>query len=130
MIVAVTGEVPVFVAVNAGVLPEPLAARPMLVVEFVHVNVVPGTGLVNATDGTPAVLQYAMFATLVTVGVGLTVIVNWIDDPTHVAPALEYEGVTVIVAVIGAVVVLVATKAGIVFVPLAAMPIAVVDELH
>jgi hypothetical protein len=44
VIVAVIGEVVAFVAVNAGTLPEPLAASPMAVLLFVHVNVVPLTG--------------------------------------------------------------------------------------
>ena len=37
VIVATTGVVPVFSAVNAGIVgPEPLAAKPILVVLFVH----------------------------------------------------------------------------------------------
>jgi hypothetical protein len=37
VIVAVTGVTPGFVAVKAGKLPEPLAAKPMLVLLFVQV---------------------------------------------------------------------------------------------
>ena len=44
VIVAVIGEVVALVAVNEGILPEPLAARPIDVLLFVHVNVVPLTG--------------------------------------------------------------------------------------
>ena len=44
--VAVTGVVPVLVAVKAGVFPEPLAASPIVVLEFVQANVVPATLLV------------------------------------------------------------------------------------
>jgi hypothetical protein len=44
VIVAVIGDVVAFVAVNAGILPEPFAARPIAVLLFVHVNVVPLTG--------------------------------------------------------------------------------------
>ena len=44
VIVAVIGEVVALVAVNAGMLPEPLAASPILVLLLVHVNVVPVTG--------------------------------------------------------------------------------------
>ena len=44
VIVAVIGEVVALVAVNAGMLPEPLAASPILVLLLVHVNVVPLTG--------------------------------------------------------------------------------------
>jgi hypothetical protein len=44
VIVAVIGDVVALVAVNAGMSPEPLAASPMAVLLFVHVNVVPLTG--------------------------------------------------------------------------------------
>ena len=44
LIVAVIGEAVALVAVNEGILPEPLAARPIDVLLFVHVNVVPLTG--------------------------------------------------------------------------------------
>ena len=44
VIVVVIGEVVAFVAMNEGIFPEPLAARPMAVLVFVHVNVVPLTG--------------------------------------------------------------------------------------
>ena len=45
--VAVIGEVVAFVAVNGGILPEPLAARPIAVLLFAQVNVVPVTGPVK-----------------------------------------------------------------------------------
>ena len=44
VMVEVIGEVVAFVAVNEGTLPEPLAARPIAVLLFVQVNVVPLTG--------------------------------------------------------------------------------------
>jgi hypothetical protein len=44
VIVAVIGEVVALIAVNAGILPEPLAASPIAVLLLVHVNVVPVTG--------------------------------------------------------------------------------------
>ena len=44
LIVAVIGDVVALVAVNEGILPEPLAARPIAVLLFVHMNVVPLTG--------------------------------------------------------------------------------------
>jgi hypothetical protein len=69
------GIVIVLVAVNAGMLPDPLAASPMAVLLFVQVNVVPLTGPDKEVAGTLAVLQYVWFATAVTVGVGFTVIV-------------------------------------------------------
>ena len=62
-------------------------------------------------------------ATAFTVAVGLTVIVNVIAVPTQLTPAFVYVGVTIMVAVIGAVVALVATKDPILPTPLAANPI-------
>ena len=44
LIVAVIGDVVALVAVNEGLLPEPLAARPIAILLFVHMNVVPLTG--------------------------------------------------------------------------------------
>jgi len=44
VMVAVTGAAVALVAVNDAMLPEPLAARPMAVLLFVQVNVVPLTG--------------------------------------------------------------------------------------
>jgi hypothetical protein len=57
VIVAVIGAVPVFVAVNEGIFPDPLAASPMAVLLFVQVKVVPATGLVKVFNGTFAPLQ-------------------------------------------------------------------------
>ena len=42
--VAVIGELNAFVVVKEGISPEPFAARPILVLLFVHVNIVPLTG--------------------------------------------------------------------------------------
>jgi len=44
VMVAVIGEVAPLTVVNEGTLPEPLAASPIAVLLFVHVNVVPLTG--------------------------------------------------------------------------------------
>ena len=44
VIVAVIGDVVALVAVNEGMSPDPLAARPMAVLLFVQVNDVPVTG--------------------------------------------------------------------------------------
>lgn len=49
VIVAVTGALVVLVAVKLGMLPEPLAAKPMLGVLLVQLNTVPDTGLVKLT---------------------------------------------------------------------------------
>ena len=57
MIVALIGELVVLVAVNDGILPEPLAASPMAVLLFVHVKVVPETGPDKDVEGAVALLQ-------------------------------------------------------------------------
>ena len=73
--VAVIGAAVAFVAVKAGTSPDPLAASPMAVLLFVQVNVVPLTGPDKVVAVTLAALQYVWFGTVVTVGVGFTVIV-------------------------------------------------------
>ena len=55
--VAVTGAVPVLVAVNVPMLPLPEAARPIDVVVFVHAYVVPVTEPVKFTAVVVAPLQ-------------------------------------------------------------------------
>jgi len=70
VIVAVIGEVPEFVAVNVGMFPEPLEARPILVLEFVQVRVPPEGTVGQLVPGTLPVLQTTTFAGTVTVGVG------------------------------------------------------------
>lgn len=75
VMMAEIGIVIVFVAVNDGMLPVPLAASPIAVLLFVQVNVVPPTGPDKEVAATLAVLQYVWFATVVTVEVGFTVIV-------------------------------------------------------
>ena len=63
--------------------------------------------------------------TVLTIGIGFTVIVKKVDIPVHVIPELVNSGVTVMVAVIGAVVVLVAWKERMSPVPLVARPMEV-----
>jgi hypothetical protein len=121
VIVAVTAVVPVLTAVNPGVLPLPLAAKPIVAFEFVHVNVVPPVLLVKADAATAPPLQTVMFAGTTTLGLGLTVIVYVCAGPGQ-PPAV---GVTVIVAVTGAVPVFTAVKPGVFPEPEAARPIAV-----
>ena len=57
VIVAVIGEVVAFVAVNEGILPVPLAERPIAVLLFVHVNDVPLTGPDKLVIGATAPAQ-------------------------------------------------------------------------
>jgi hypothetical protein len=122
VIVAVTADVPLLVAVNEEISPVPLAARPMEVVLFVQLKVVPLTAPLKATAVVAAPLQTDWLETVFTVGVGLTVIVKVVAVPGQPA----FTGVTVIVAVTGDVVLLVAVKDAISPVPLAARPIDVV----
>jgi hypothetical protein len=49
MIVATTGEVPVLIAVNAAILPVPLAASPIDVLLLTQLKIVPGIELTNTT---------------------------------------------------------------------------------
>jgi hypothetical protein len=126
VIVAVTADAPVLVAVNAGVFPAPDAASPMEEFEFVHVNVPPAGVLVNAEAATLPPLQTVMFAGTVTVGVGLTVMVYVFGVPGQPATV----GVTVIVAVIAVVPAFVAVNAGVFPDPDAAKPIAVFEFVH
>ena len=63
------------------------------------------------------------FATALTTAVGLTVMVNVLDVPTQLTPLLVNVGVTVIVAVTGALVALVAIKDAILPAPVADKPI-------
>lgn len=109
------------VAVKDGIFPEPDAVKPIVVKLFVQLYPVPDPVKLNAKTDEP--LQTTRLAIESTIGVGLTVIVN-------VCPAFEQEtlpvviiGVTVIVAVTGEVVVLIAVKDGIFPEPDAAKPI-------
>jgi len=118
LIVAVMGEVVALMPVNEGILPEPLAARPIAVLLFVHVNVVPLTGPDTLVTGAITPAQYVWLLIELTVGVGLTVIVNVDGVPVHPFAV----GVTVIVLVIGNVPVLLAVYVGIFPVPLVPKP--------
>jgi hypothetical protein len=69
-IVPEIGEFVVFVAVNEGTFPLPLAAKPIDVLLFAHVKVVPATGPEIVVAGTVTPVQEVLFAMLLTVGVG------------------------------------------------------------
>lgn len=125
VIVAVTGAVPVLVAVNEAILPVPLAARPIEVVLFVQLYTVPGTKPVKLTAVVAAPLHTTWLATALTVGDGLTVMVKVLAVPVQVVPPLVKVGVTVMVAVTAALVLLVARNGAILPVPLAPRPIVV-----
>ena len=121
VMVALIGVEPVLVAVKEAILPEPLAAKPIAVLLLDQLNEAPAepekAGIVTVAPS-----QTAWSAGSVTVGNGLTVMVKVCGVPGQPAKV----GVTVIVAVTGDVVALVAVKAAILPVPLAAKPMLVV----
>lgn len=128
VIVAVIGELPEFVAVNAAILPVPLAAKPMLGVLFVQLYVTPLAMLlvkITASVNSPAHFACAAVSVL-TVGLGLTVIVKFSGVPGQVANV----GVTVIIPLIGVFVEFVAVKAAILPVPFDAKPIEEFEFTH
>src|SRR6188508_3609430 len=117
--VATTGAAVALVAVNAGTLPAPDAASPMDGVLLVQLNITPAGVPTKALIGTAAPAQNVWSASAVMVGIGLTVMVNVCGVPGHPFTV----GVTVMVAVTGAAVALVALKAGMFPAPAAARPI-------
>lgn len=121
MIVAVTGAPVLLMAVKAGTVPVPDAARPILMLLLLQLYTVPGIVPVMVTAVEVAPLHSTWLATAFTVGVGLTVMVKVNGTPTQVVSVLL--GVTVTVAVTGTVPVLVAMKLGISPTPDAARPI-------
>ena len=120
--VAVTGEPVVLTAINEGILPVPDAPNPIVVLLFVQVYIVFATGPLMVTAAVVCPAHSVWLAMAFTDGVGLTVMVKLTGPPVQ---ADGDDGVTVMVAVIGAVVVLVAIKAGILPVPDAPNPMAV-----
>lgn len=117
-IVAVTGTVPLFTALNAAMFPFPDAANPMDVLSFVQPKVVFNTFPLKLTADVDAPLHKVWSPILSTVGVGFTVMVNVEGVPAQ----LLADGETVIVAVTGAIPLLMALNAGISPVPDAASP--------
>ena len=75
VIVAITGSAVLFVPVNAGVSPVPLAARPIPESELIQSNVAPGVVLVKLEAAIDAPLQITASAGTVMFGPGLTVMV-------------------------------------------------------
>ena len=91
VIVATSGPVVPLVVVNGAISPEPAAANPMAGLLLVQLNTVPGTVPAVPLNGIGSVitpLQYTLFDTGATVGVGLTVIVKVFDGPVQVVPPL------------------------------------------
>jgi hypothetical protein len=126
--VATTGAVVVLVAMKEAILPAPFPANPIDGVLLLQLNTMllpplPLLGLVNIIGVDDEALHNTWLATAFTVAVGLTVMVNVLDVPTQLTPPFINVGVTVMVAITGAVVTLVAMNVGILPAPAAANPI-------
>jgi len=102
--------------------PLPLRGSPMRVTLLVHVNVVPVTGLVKNTAAVLSRSQRIWLFTGSTVGRGLMVMVNVRGVPEQVSPLLRKDGVTVMVAVTGAALLLATVNGGMFPVPEVARP--------
>ena len=120
--VAVTGISVGLMPTKAGILPMPDAPNPILVLLLVQVYTVVGIDPVNTTAAVLVPAHTVWFATAFTVGVGFTVMVKLTGK---LPPQPFADGVTVMVAVMGALVALVATKLAMLPVPDAARPMAV-----
>lgn len=119
VIVAVTAVGVLFTATKLGIFPVPEAAKPILGVLFVQLYVtVPVVGLLKVMAVVDCPAHSVWLATVLTTAVGFTVIVNVMAVPGQPAAT----GVTVMVAVTGALVVFVAVKLAIFPVPEAASP--------
>ena len=98
VMIAVTGDKPVFTAVKLCILPVPLAARPMDGSLLTQANdsdpVGPVVGLVKLITAVGEPLHNIWLVTGLTIGVGLTVMVKDEDGPIQ----LFNVGVIVIVA--------------------------------
>ena len=124
--VAVT--VPVLTAVNAAMLPEPDAASPIDVLEFVQLKVVPGAVLPKVNPPAVVLLQtVTLEGNTFIVGVGDTLTVNDLTAPGHDVAV----GVTAITATAVTVPVLMAVNDGIGFdVPEPPNPMDVLELVH
>jgi hypothetical protein len=123
---AVSGVVPVLTAVKDAISPKPLAGKPIDVLLLTQLKLVPTTDPVKFIIPVAAVLQNVLFGGGNTLGIGFTVIVNILGVPGQI----PLKGVTVIVAVTGALPVLMAVKAGISPLPPAARPMEVFVFVH
>jgi hypothetical protein len=86
VIVEVIGDAVALVAVNPGVPPVPLAARPIAVLEFVQLKVAPAGVLTNVLAAMAVPAHTAIFGSGVAVGFGFTVKV--VTDEQVVAPTV------------------------------------------
>ena len=105
------GDVPELVALKVPMLfPDPDAGRPIVVLELVQAYCVPLKFEEKLSAAVAFPLQTVCVPTAVMTGVGNTTISNVCGAPQQVLPADVKLGVTVIVAVRGALVVFVALK--------------------
>ena len=90
VIVATTGDVPVFIALKEAISPVPDAARPTPGAEFIHVKVVvpPVLLVMKLTGAVGEPSQTTWSAGSFTCPVGLTVMVNDCVGPSQVAEPL------------------------------------------
>ena len=123
VMVAVMALVKLFAVTKDGILPLPLAPSPIEGLLFTQLYVVPATPLVKTIGKVVALAQCIWFEIAFTFPVGLTVMVNVLEVPTQLTPALVKVGVMVMVAVTGELLALVATKDAILPAPVAPNPI-------
>lgn len=88
VMVAVTGVLPVLMAINDGMVLVPPAPKPMDGLLFVQLYTVPATGPVIVTAVVAAPAHTVWLAMVFTDGVGLTVIVKVIGVPVQVVAPL------------------------------------------
>lgn len=123
--VDITADDVVLAAVKEAMLPVPLPANPIAELLLVQLKTVPLTAPLKLTGPVALPAQAVWFEIAATVGRGLTLIVKVVGVPVQVTPLVVRTGVTVMVEVIAALVVLLAMKEAILPEPLAAIPVAV-----
>jgi len=129
VILAVIGAVPALVAVKEAMFPVPFAARLIDVLSLVqeYVVVPPDRSVENVTALVGLLLQTTWSEGSLTCADGLTVMVNVCAVPEQLCPPFVKVGVTVMLAVTGAVPELAAVKEAIFPVPFAARLIEVLS---
>ena len=126
VMVATVGVLPLSVAIKELMLSIPLCPRPMVVSEFVQAYVVPLTDPVKCTAVVAAPLHKSWLPVGKAPGVGLTVILKLRGVPAQPLA----DGVTTILPLIGAEVILVVVKAIVSPEPPAGKPIAGLEFIH
>lgn len=119
VIVAVTGTRPVLTGIKEAIFPLPLDARPIEGLLFVQVKLVPATGPEKLMIPVGTLLQTMWLAGRTTLGVAYTTNEKVVELPGQI----PFMGVTTIVAITGALVVLIAVNDGIFPLPLVGSPI-------